>query len=123
MVYRDEGYGSVEPFAVRAERTLAKYIAHATSHVSGITVRPATMSKADRWLKSWSSAAPANGSAYKDSPGLESSPCSACTVPVDGPGLSSVAAQCRGNSLARVAAKAADLKIGVTGIKGLARGG
>jgi hypothetical protein len=63
---------------------------------AGLTARPATTSRVDRWLKSWLVAAPPDGSACGDSPGLPNSPYTACSVRVHGPALPSVAARCRG---------------------------
>ena len=45
---------------------------------AGLTARPATTSRADRWLKSSSLAARPDGSACRDSPGLRSTGGSAC---------------------------------------------
>jgi hypothetical protein len=69
------------------------------AHWARRTVRsitsPATTSMVDRLPKSSSSAARPDGCACRDSRALASNPCSACTVPVHGSALTSVAARCR----------------------------
>jgi hypothetical protein len=60
-----------------------------------VIARPATTLTADHWPKSWSGAAPPDGCASTVALEVVSNPCTACSVRVHGPALSSVAARCR----------------------------